>query len=311
MGELISWHRLFGLSWVNHLMGFPAEIELEKDLSLKQQLLDVVIIHTDSTPLACPMPDGFENLTRHNLITFKSFQDSLDSFTLKELVGHGVNYRKQVSPSFKELLPETDFRLFAVSVRYPQGLAANVRFVPVSDGVYDIPFFDDSIRLVVVRQLAKKPNNALLHLLSANEELVKYGQATYPRDNPETSTLFQQLWERYAQENDFMAETLQQFHERVVAEVMKKASIEQRLEGIPTEKRLEGIPTEKRLEGIPTEKRLEGIPTEELIERIPTQEFLKNRSVADVLASLSEAEREAFKRALLEGDSSAEPKPGS
>jgi hypothetical protein len=32
----------------------------------------------------------------HNLISFKSFQESLDAWSLKELVGHYVNYRKQL-----------------------------------------------------------------------------------------------------------------------------------------------------------------------------------------------------------------------
>jgi hypothetical protein len=41
---------------------------------------------------------------------------------LNELVGHYVNYM-QGSPSTQELLPETDFHLFAVSARFPQSLA--------------------------------------------------------------------------------------------------------------------------------------------------------------------------------------------
>ena len=42
---------------------------------------------------------------------------------LKELTGHYVNYRKQVSSSMQELLPEQHFRLYAVSARFPQNLA--------------------------------------------------------------------------------------------------------------------------------------------------------------------------------------------
>ena len=61
----------------------------KKDLSLKKQLLDV-------------MPEGLEELAAHNLITFKSHHEALNDWALKELTGHYVNYRKQVSPSFQQ-----------------------------------------------------------------------------------------------------------------------------------------------------------------------------------------------------------------
>lgn len=41
---MIGWHRLFGLSLTDYFTGTDYTVELEKDLSLKQQLLDVVII---------------------------------------------------------------------------------------------------------------------------------------------------------------------------------------------------------------------------------------------------------------------------
>src|SRR5581483_5051088 len=96
------WHRLFGLSLIDFFRGMPVEVELEKDLSLKQQLLDVVVIRKGSEALSRRLPDGFEDLAAHNLVTFKSYQEALDGCTLNELVGHYVNYRKQASPSMKE-----------------------------------------------------------------------------------------------------------------------------------------------------------------------------------------------------------------
>ncbi len=45
------WHRLFGLSLVDFFRGMPVTVELEKDLSLKQQLLDVVIIRREAAGL--------------------------------------------------------------------------------------------------------------------------------------------------------------------------------------------------------------------------------------------------------------------
>jgi hypothetical protein len=105
--------------------GMPVTVEFEKDLSLKQQLLDLILIRKGTEPLKCRLPDGFEALAAHNLVSFKSYQEALDGWALSELIGHYVNYRKQVSPSMQELLPETDFRLFAVSVREPRSSATD------------------------------------------------------------------------------------------------------------------------------------------------------------------------------------------
>jgi hypothetical protein len=51
------WYRLFGLSLVDFFQGMPVDVELEKDLSLKQQLLDVVIIRKQPVPLSRQLPD--------------------------------------------------------------------------------------------------------------------------------------------------------------------------------------------------------------------------------------------------------------
>ena len=61
MEELTPWHRLFGLHWMDFLHGLPVEVEMEKDLSLKQQFLDIVIIRGERAVLP-HMPDGFEGL---------------------------------------------------------------------------------------------------------------------------------------------------------------------------------------------------------------------------------------------------------
>src|SRR3954463_6850078 len=109
----MDWHRLFGLMLTDFFAGSPFEVELEKDLSRKKQLLDVVVVRRRPGTFAESLPDGLGDLAAHNLITFKSHQDSLDDWALKELTGHYVNYRKHVSPARGPLLPETEFRLYA------------------------------------------------------------------------------------------------------------------------------------------------------------------------------------------------------
>jgi hypothetical protein len=72
-------------------------VELEKELALSSQLLDVVIIEqreTDAPTRTVELPDGLEDLRRHNLLTYKSRHEALDAWALDELIGHYVNYRK-------------------------------------------------------------------------------------------------------------------------------------------------------------------------------------------------------------------------
>jgi len=81
-------HRLFGLSWIDFFQGTTVTVETEIDLSLKQQFLDVVLIRKGPEPIPRRLPDGFEALAAHNLVTFKSHQEALDGWALCELVGH-------------------------------------------------------------------------------------------------------------------------------------------------------------------------------------------------------------------------------
>src|SRR5438876_2248246 len=157
----MNWHRLFGLLLTDFFTGSPFVVELEKDLSLKKQLLDVVILRKHPGPFAERLPDGLDNLATHNLISFKSHQETLHDWALKELTGHYVNYRKQVSPRGR-LLPEDQFRLYAVCARPPRDLFASVPPEPVRPGVYICRRGTDAIRLVVAAELPREEQNALL-----------------------------------------------------------------------------------------------------------------------------------------------------
>jgi hypothetical protein len=279
--EQRAWHRLFGMSWTDFFVGLPVVVEMEKDLSMKQQFLDVAIIRTNDEPIPYRLPDGFEDLGKHNLITFKSHHDTLDGWALNELVGYYVNYRKQISPSMNDLLPESDFRLFAVSVRFPQGMSQSVPLRRIQEGVYEASHFTGAIRLIVVHQLPLEEQNAMLHLFADTEEMVRYGETHYRPRSWETSRFLLKLFDRHRKEGMPMPYTKEQFIREANEElakdpdmiemVMEAASVEKRLEGIPPEKRLEGISPEKRLEGISPEKRLEGLSPEEILQGMSPQ----------------------------------------
>ena len=103
---MIPWHRLFGLALTDLLADSPYRVELERDLSLKQQILDVIIIEMAAGGVLETVPDGLDDLARHNLMTYKSHREALDAWAIDELIGHFVNYRKQISRSPDELLPD-------------------------------------------------------------------------------------------------------------------------------------------------------------------------------------------------------------
>ena len=95
--EQTNWHHLFGLMVQDFFTGTPCEVELERDLSVKSQFLDVLIIHKTADVLDRVLPDGLEgHLVEYNLITFKSHHEPLSGWSILELLGHYVNLRKQV-----------------------------------------------------------------------------------------------------------------------------------------------------------------------------------------------------------------------
>lgn len=132
---LRDWHRLFGLPLTEFLTGTPFEVEVERDLSVQQQFLDVVIIRRGRGKVAGRLPDGLGGLRAHNLVTFKSHHEALDAWAVKELIGHSVAYRKLVSPSPSDLVPEDRFGLYAVAARFPQQVSGQVPWERVEAGV--------------------------------------------------------------------------------------------------------------------------------------------------------------------------------
>jgi hypothetical protein len=232
-----DWDRLFGLILTDSFRGSPFHVELEKDLSLKRQLLDVVVLRRDGGEFRERRPDGLENLARHNLITFKSHQEALDDWALKELTGHYVNYRKQVSPSLQQLLPEADIRLLAVCARYPHNLAGQVAWAVVQPGVYDCRRGTDVIRVVVLGQLPRSEHNAMLHLFSASQEQVRYGAEHYRQRSAETSTLLHRLFDQYRKEGLAMPYTMADFIKDFTKEHLKELTPEERLAGLSAEEK--------------------------------------------------------------------------
>jgi hypothetical protein len=254
---LRDWHRLFGLLLTDLFSGSPFMVELEADLSMQQQLLDVVIVRRGRGRFSGRLPDGLEGLLAHNLITFKSHREALDGWAMKELVGHYVAYRKLVSRAPSELLAEDQFRLYAVAARYPHNLSGQVPWQRVQAGVYDCRWGTDTIRVVVAGELAREEHNAPFHLFSAAPDLLGFGRSAYRRRSEDTSLLLAQLFERLQREGFAVPYTMEDFKRQYFKEHLPELTPEEQeevLRALPPETRLAGLSPEERLAGLSAEQ---------------------------------------------------------
>ncbi len=253
MSEPRPWHRLFGLAWTDFCEGSPMDVQPEVDMSVQQQFADLMLIRQGSGPLPQPLPDGFDNLSRYNLVTFKSHQEALDFWTLCELIAHYVSARKRCSSSPKNLLPESDFRLYAVCVRYPHNLAQELPLTLLQEGVYEVLLGLLRIRVIVVQQLPQAEQNALLHLFSTRVEQVQYAREHYKPRTTQMTTLFYDLL-KMESEDPAMSEALKKYARERLPELLKEdptmsEAIEERarevLKKLPLEERLDGLSPEE------------------------------------------------------------------
>ena len=193
--QRIPWHKLLGQALADALIGLPYQVSTEEELALRSQRLDVLIIeqgessNTTGRP-AEDRPDGLEDLTKHNLLSFKAADEPFSAWSAEELLSHAVTYRKVASlralrarqsdkeqpleepkereQSFNELiptlgvmalagyrlLPAEDFRCYAIATRFPRQLVKQLR--PGScqktekAGIYRLRFGTRAMRLAAI-----------------------------------------------------------------------------------------------------------------------------------------------------------------
>lgn len=271
---LRDWHRLFGLLLTDFFTGSPFIVEVERDLSQQQQFLDVVILRRGKGRFIERLPDGFDRLVAHNLITFKSHHEALDAWAMKELIGHYVAYRKLVSPSRADLVPEDQFRLFAICARSPQQLPGQDPWQERQPGVYDCLWGTDVIRVIVAGELSREAHNAPLHLFSASRELVGFGTVTYRTRSETTSLVLGQLINRFRNEGFVMSFTMEDFKRELFEEHFGEMTPEEKKAWLNTlppamlEGFLKFFPSKTLLEGV-----LKTTSPEDLLERLPVEEI--------------------------------------
>ena len=145
------------------------------------------------------MADRLEDLAQYNLLTYKSLREALDDWVLQELTGHYVNYRKVVSPAMNKLfrwttepVPREQFRLFAVSTRYPQKLAKELGqdFKKLQEGVYQAKRGTNLIRVIVLKEIPKAEHNLIWQLFSSEAEKVEDAPRHYRKKTPKSTPLY-------------------------------------------------------------------------------------------------------------------------
>jgi MgtE-like protein len=290
---LRDWRRLFGLLLTDFFAGTPFTVEVERDLSQQQQLLDVVIVRRDRRRFTGVLPDGLGDLAEHNLITFKSHREALDDWAVRELIAHYVAYRKFVSSSPSDLLPPDRFRLYAVVARYPHNLSGQIPWQERQAGVYDCCWGLDTVRVVVAGQLPREAHNAPLHLFSAAPELIGFGQGVYRRRSQETSLLLGQLFERLRKEGLAMSYTMEDFKRQYIREHFSQLTPEEQRGAL---ERLSPEDLQEVLRSLPAERLREAVrslPAEglrEAVRSLPAEgrrEVLRSLPAEELLAALS------------------------
>ena len=307
---MMDWHRLFGLTLTDYFTGSAYRVEMETDLSIKQQLLDILIIEQEEgSPLTQP-PAGLDNLARHNLMTYKSLHQPLDAWAMDELVGHYVNYRKQRSPSFDTLLPVEEFSLYAVTTRRPAKLESEAPLTMIEEGVYEARWGSRPIRIIVLSRIPRTGRNAVWQLFSGIRENVLYGASHYQWRSNDLSTVRNQLFQSYGMEGLDMAYTAEDYkrelreeirnevrkevrkevrnevRNEVREEVMAQLTIEEMLQAVSHDELLKALPPEELLKALPPEERLKGLPPEERLKGLPTEEVLKRLNKEEIEAYL-------------------------
>ncbi len=279
---MIDWHRLFGLALIDFFADSPFVVELEKDLSLKQQFLDVVILRKRKGKFSGRLPDGLDNLADHNLLSYKSMQEALNDWTLDELIGYYVNYRKQVSPSLNELLPREQFRLYGVSTRFPQKLANQVQMEGIQPGVYEVVWGTHPIRVMVLNEIPEGEQNAIWNLFSAVREKVVSAAAHYRQDASNLSLIINDLFENYQLEGLVMPYTMEDYQRDVARRY---------LDQLPPEERLKGLSIDEILRRFPADEILQRFSADEILQRFSAGERLKGLSPAEIRTYLEKLEK--------------------
>jgi hypothetical protein len=215
-----------------------------KELPSVPQFLDVAIIkETKGRSPMKGLPDGLDNLSKHNLMTYHSPLQVLESFSLEELLWHYVSYRKKESAPFERLLPERGFRLYAVTTNYPDELKSErITLKCLKDGVYEVPLFGSrTMRMIVTSEVRLRANNTPWLLFSGVPDKVEFAKTHHHWRHPKASSIVHCLYERYFAEKVFMSYSLEDYFRDYQQELFENVPLEDRFKDTSPEEVLKAV----------------------------------------------------------------------
>ncbi len=319
----IDWHDLFGVVIANQIRGLPYTLEIDYNVARSDQRIDLLLKKNIPAAPAPILPDGFENLQEHNLLSFKSFQEPMDAYAIFELCCYGFLYMKMITEKGKEKWPLPNLGLYAIATRRPVQLfkVTRLKFHKLKSGVYDVECGTSDVRLIVINELKQESQNSNLLLLSNNEKQIEYGKKSNNLDHPDFMFSIWRLQNRDAPKGANVAKpksfTMESFREFLAAQPNAR---EQLLRKLPNPEQFEAVPTEELLLHLPTSALLpaisfdddltaqlyetyqrvlatdrlyrlfEGIPIEKRLEGIPTEKRLEGIPTEKRLEGINAAE---------------------
>ncbi len=90
-----------------------------------------------------------------------------------------------------------NFRLYAVSTRYPQKLAKEVMLTKVQAGVYETQWGRHPVRILILSEFPETPNNIFWQLFSAVPGKIQKAQLNYRHRLSKMSSFINKLFEYY------------------------------------------------------------------------------------------------------------------
>jgi len=211
-----DWHRLWGLMVAPLFERLNCEVTVELDLSVKVQRLDMVVVtRSEDEPINFDgvNPDyyqGFEDLNVHNLISFKSFNESFNITALEEFYGHFTNYKKMRN---LENQPEK-LNLYAVTHHFPEKLFSRYRETGFLECISEERVYDFKILTPVRFIVTNNFDHPILGLFSNKTEQIEKSTERLKQDGwllKKVSSYLNELYNHYSLEGVNMPYTHEMF----------------------------------------------------------------------------------------------------
>ncbi|MCP4349945.1 MAG: hypothetical protein GY795_31065, partial [Desulfobacterales bacterium] len=155
--------------------------------------------------------EGFENLNRHNLISFKSFHEVFNVTALEEFHGYFTSYRKEKDISEKD---KDRINLYAVTNHFPRDLFAPFRGTEFLECIREGLIYELRVLTPVRFIITRKSTHPILGLFSDDPEQIMTSRRHLEKDRwllSQVSSYFKKLYNYYFQEGFDMAYTEEMF----------------------------------------------------------------------------------------------------